>query len=79
MCRLGEIYGIRENYEAAIKWFSKAAREGNPDAQYNLGLIYYDGKGVEQNYEEAFKWFGRASEQGHSLAKKALNMPRFSY
>ena len=41
---------------------SKAQR-GDPDAQRELGLRYYNGDGVPKDYEEATKWFGMAAEQ----------------
>ena len=51
------------------------AKEGDPDAQYNLGRIYEEGlRGVEKNDEEAKKWFTKAADQGHFLAQWALNI-----
>jgi len=46
------------------------AEQGNPDAQYELGLRYWDGIGIEQNREEADQWFRQAAEQGHEQAKQ---------
>jgi hypothetical protein len=40
----------------------KAAERGDMISQYNLGIIYRDGRGVEQNYKRAFEWFMKASE-----------------
>ena len=34
------------------------------DSQYNLGLLYYKGKGVPQDYVKAAEWFTRAANQG---------------
>jgi TPR repeat protein len=34
-------------------------------APYNLGLMYYNGKGVRQDYAEAVKWYLLAAEQGN--------------
>ena len=34
----------------------EAAENGDPDAQYWLGVRYRDGIGVSQNYREAWTW-----------------------
>ena len=47
-----------------------AARQGNADAQYNLGVIYYSGLGV--NYGFAAHWFQLAAQQGHVQAQRDL-------
>ena len=31
--------------------------QGNPTAQYNLGLMYKNGIGVEKDFNEALGWF----------------------
>ena len=43
----------------------KAAKEGDPIAQYKLGEMYHKGKGCEQNYGKAFEWYKKAAEQGN--------------
>ena len=30
---------VKQDYKEAIKWFKKAASQGNADAQYNLDII----------------------------------------
>ena len=50
----------------------EAAEQGNADAQYYLGLSYYNGKGVAQDYAAAASWLRKAAEQGHELAKNTL-------
>ena len=53
--------------------YRMAAKEGNADAQFNLGICYYIGSGVKQDPAEAAKWFRKAAEQGVEQAKTALN------
>ncbi len=43
-------------------------RRGNPEAQYQAGLMFYEGEGTKVDYDEAFGWFGKAAEQGHAEA-----------
>ncbi|WP_424948091.1 tetratricopeptide repeat protein [Candidatus Spongiihabitans sp.] len=40
----------------------KAAKQGNRDAQYNLGYVYYYGEGVAQDYQKAMHWYRRCSK-----------------
>lgn len=44
--------------------YLRKAGEGDVDAQYNLGIIYYHGEGVEKDFEQALSWFQKAAEQG---------------
>ena len=48
------------------------AEEGNPIAQYNLGLMYDNGEGVPQDYAEAMRWYRLAAEQGCADAQYEL-------
>ena len=63
-----------ENYEKAAAWYLRAAEQGNANAQYRLGLLYWDGKGVEQNYSEAVRWFTEAAKQNHAEALNCLGV-----
>ncbi len=70
---LGESYEELLDYKKAIEWYTKAAEQGHRQAQYNLGLIYKEGKGVEQNFGKATKWFSAAARQGDLNAKEQLS------
>ncbi|MGA2184288.1 MAG: tetratricopeptide repeat protein [Bryobacteraceae bacterium] len=61
-----------KDYVAALKEWQPLAESGSPDAQFNVALMYVDGKGVARNYEEAAKWFERAANQGHVRAQHNL-------
>ena len=54
----------RGDYATVFKMYRPLAAEGDADAQYNLGLMYYNGRGVTQNYQEALRWFKLSAEQG---------------
>lgn len=49
------------NYKEAFKWFEAA--QGDPKAEYMLGLLLYYGKGGAINRSKAFKLFKRAAER----------------
>ena len=48
------------------------AEKGDAQAEFDLGVIYYDGTGVEQDFTEATKWFRKAAEQGLAEAQFIL-------
>jgi TPR repeat protein len=48
-----------------MKWFKRAAKQGDFHAQANLGVMYYKGRGVKQNYAEAMRWYKMAADQGY--------------
>ena len=48
------------------------ADQGNADAQYGLGEVYYRGKDVPQDYAEAMKWYRKAAERGDAKAQFSL-------
>jgi TPR repeat protein len=55
----------------------RAAEEGDPKAQYNLGILYGNGlddngHAVEANRPQALKWLLAAAEQGLPLAQVKL-------
>ena len=45
------------------------AEAGDTEAQYNLGLMYVNGRGVAQDDVEAVAWYRRAAEQGIAEAQ----------
>ena len=54
--------GVSQDYAEAVRWFRKAAEQGDAQAQFNLGLMYVNGKGVRQNYKIAKEWVGKACD-----------------
>ena len=53
------------NWMGAAEWFRRAAEQGYANAQYNLGVLYAEGKGVEASKVTAGEWFAKAAVQGH--------------
>ncbi len=53
-----------EEYENAFKQFQLLADKGDAEAQYNLAMMYRQGKGVKKNYESSNAWFRKAADQG---------------
>ena len=56
--------GVAKDEAEAVKWYRKAAEQGNAYGQNNLGKMYANGLGVAKDEAEAVKWFRKAAEQG---------------
>jgi uncharacterized protein len=59
--RLGLLYsngreGVGQNRLEAVKWYRRAAEQGDHEAQASLADAYFNGFGVPQDYIEAHKW-----------------------
>ncbi|ONI44484.1 hypothetical protein AN641_06785 [Candidatus Epulonipiscioides gigas] len=57
---MGECYengtGIAQNSKQAVKWYTKAAKQGNVDAQIKLGKSSDDNKkGITKHFKKTFK------------------------
>ena len=61
-----DVSDFRENLQAAA--------QGNAAAQYNLGVVYAEGRGVRQNDAEAARWFRKAADQGVAQAQFNLGV-----
>ena len=76
--------GVKQSYPDALKWLHKAAEQGHPLAQADLGSLYAEGfqdkrawlfqrnAGVDR--AEAYKWFRLALHGGYvpSIKQAAL-------
>jgi TPR repeat protein len=59
----GDAAHKRGDYAEAVKWYRKAAEQGDAEAQSRLGFLYYMGQGVPQDYLLAHMWFNLAASQ----------------
>jgi hypothetical protein len=63
--RVGYIYKVTmEDYKEAVKWFSKAAKQGNATAQRHLGALYGLGHGVLQDIKRGHMWSNISGANG---------------
>ena len=60
------------NYIKALDIFYVLAKEGDPKAQFNVGLIYANGKGVNKDTYQAMEWYKKAAEQDNTAAQYNL-------
>ena len=65
-----------QGHQDAKMWIKNhdlwAAEKGDAEAQYCLGLSYFDGQGVNKDKVKAAMWFHMAADQGDTNAKIML-------
>jgi TPR repeat protein len=57
----------------AVKWFRKAAEQGDARAQFDLGRLYEAGRGISRNTVEAYAWFSLSTAAGNGEAQSRLS------
>jgi TPR repeat protein len=62
--------GLARDLAAAVRWYRRAARRGDPVAQMNLGEMYARGAGVARDRVWALAWFDLAAAQGRTWAAR---------
>lgn len=78
--KVAVVYARKNTAEALremIKWYTLAADNGHAVSQFNLGNIYYAGRGVEQDYIKAADWYEKAAMQGVARAQDNLGLMYF--
>lgn len=66
---IGKGLGVGQDYFQSVKWFRKAAEQGDGYALRMLGLAYSRGEGVSRDYAQAAIWFRKAAEQDDHYGK----------
>ena len=71
--KMGRMYMIVSgDYEKAFYWLGKSAKQGNAEAQADIGSFYYYGTGVKKNLKKAEEWLVKASRNGEPRAQNDL-------
>ena len=55
---------VNQNYNRAVPLLQKLALQGNPDAQYNLAILYKQGLGVAADSVKSNNYFSDSGRQG---------------
>jgi TPR repeat protein len=59
--------------EDKIAQLQREAREGDPDAQYELAYLYENGLGVPKDEARALELYQQAADQGHPAAQANID------
>lgn len=74
MFKLSTLYG-KSNINQQIFWLRKAANLGDPNAQYELGELYRQGRtNLSVDYEESMFWYRKAAEHKFPDAYEAIGL-----
>jgi len=57
-------WGVRQDYDEALKWLRQAATKGDGKALFSLGIMAVNGLGIPQDEIQAYAWFDCADRQG---------------
>jgi len=67
--------GVSQNQSSAKEWFRKSAIQGNSEANFNMGAMYFNNSNINASSEDkknAIFWYTRAAEKGHLRAMNNL-------
>jgi TPR repeat protein len=60
---------VPQYYRGAAKWHARAAWQGEPNAQYFLGMAYDKGRGVPRDEILAYMWLDLAAGSANERAR----------
>ncbi|MCB5205370.1 sel1 repeat family protein [Neorhizobium sp. T786] len=63
---------VGQNYPQALALFARAAEAGDANGTFNLGKMYFEGKGTDRDIERALALYRQAGERDHVLALNTL-------
>ena len=66
--------GVARDDAEAVRWFRKAAEQGDATAQNDLGKAYATGEGAARDQGQAARWFRKAADQGEATAQGRLGV-----
>jgi len=64
--------GVKQDYRQAFALYCKAAVGGDVDSAYNMGFMYFNGRGRARDLALAMRWFKQAADGGDLHAKQML-------
>ena len=60
------------DFQTALAEWMPLAEQGEVESEFNVGLLYYHGRGVEEDHALAAGWYRRAADQGYPRAQYEL-------
>lgn len=70
--RFADGKGVKQDFDAAHKWYRRSAARGFALSQYRLGTLYERGLGVDKDPQRARNWYERAARQDNIKAMHNL-------
>ncbi|SDN96923.1 TPR repeat [Prevotella communis] len=60
------------DFALSAYYLQKSAKLGNAEAEYYMGIVYYEGNGLPHNWQKAHEWFEKSIEHGYPKAMRML-------
>lgn len=64
--------GVKQDYQQAFALYCKASFKGDVESAYNIGFMYFNGRGVARDLALAMRWFKQAADGGDQHARQML-------
>ncbi len=64
---------IKRDKQKFIYYLTRAATQGDMEAQYDIGIQYLIGDDMEQNYSLSFEWHLKSAQQGYGTSQMAIS------
>lgn len=65
--------GFEQDHAAARQWHQRAAEQGDPDSQYDLGWMMLEGEGGPPEYDAGLEWLEKCAAQEHLASERAAD------
>ena len=74
---LGQTYLQTDEWERAatkklVKELKASAKNGDGEAAFGLGNLFFNGLVIKEDYDEALKWYELAVDNGYKKAKEQM-------
>jgi uncharacterized protein len=66
--------GVDRNLVRAMEYYKASAKGNDPQAQYTLGLMHFNGIGGPRDFKKARDYFERAAATPHALVEAQFNL-----
>ena len=70
----GVYYSKELKFDSALKYYQLACMDSNKFAFYNLGMMYYYGKGVNKDLKKSFEYIKEGAYLNDSVSQYWLGM-----
>src|SRR5664279_3302491 len=71
-------YSSRYRSEAKMRLYQPLAENGNPDAQFELGVMYHSGFGAPVDLPKSLFWYRKAAAQHSAKAERNLSIAYYT-
>ena len=71
---IGVIQEKLGNYDIAVSYYEESVKLDNEAAQYNLAVLYDEGKFIKQDYNKDFELYKKSADKGYPYAENNLAM-----